>query len=990
MDLLKGLNEEQKEAVLATEGYVRVIAGAGSGKTKLLVSRYAYLVRDYGIDSANILCVTFTNKAAGEMKRRIRELIGPTYDTNLICTYHGFCARLLREDPEKLFLHKGFQIMDGAAQRAILEEIFQKYELKLDHSSFEKILKRIGEVKSGGAYVPRMCDPAPGNIMQHIAGMDDQITEDFLQRQKALCVLDFHDLLHYALYLLERDEEVRGKWQERLNYIMVDEFQDSSRREMKLVDLLSDRYRNLMIVGDPDQNIYEWRGSDVKLLVDFDKTHKGTKTVFLNRNYRSTPQILRCANVLIDKNEIRLKKDLYTASPAGTEVNHYHAKSDEEENEIIAETVKAFVGTGRYRYSDCAILYRSSFLSRMVEKKLVEAGIPYEIYGGVRFYQRMEVQDMIAYLRLIAYDDDTAFKRIVNTPRRKFGRAKMAALERIRDSGLSFFSEEGERSLFQALKENLSDPALRSSEVTGLLSLVEEMREKCGRMRISEIVKEVAVKSGYMRYIRELGDEERLENLMEFMRIASEFEASFGEDLSLSEFLCQIALQSAEGEEKERQAVKLMTIHAAKGLEFPIVFIVGLSEGVFPSAKSIEDRKRLGLEEERRLCYVAITRAKEHLFLMDSEGLSQNGMKKLPSRFLFEIGAKNYTRVGTIDEELARESRRYSSRLDLHLEENEERTVGDTVSHHVFGEGRIVSIDEKRGSYVVAFNGMERPRYISQSYFRDLPAEEEPLPVEEETASVHEEAPSEPPPVFVYPWEKHLRKDQNGQKKDVPVYVARDGRVAQNADDEDEEELPDEEDWQEDDDDFEIFVEEESFTVSEAFRDAKSFFADGTPDRAQVDKRLQGAREALRRSPLLEKGWQCLGVTDLGSPCGVCEACGRQIIRYVHHMHNALDGRTLDAGCVCAGRLEGNIDGARLREREFKRAGGRYSQQEPWNGVYGAPMRSHRITLYRCEGKEGWWYSVDDDDDNPPCATREEAIEKAFRLLERIRKPKKR
>lgn len=286
MDIFAKLNDKQLLAVKNTEGFVRVIAGAGSGKTKLLVSRYAYLVKEYGIDSANILCVTFTNKAAAEMKKRITKLIGPEYSTSLICTYHGFCARLIRENPEKLFLTKGFQIIDTWQQKTILEEIFQKYELKLDYANFQSIIKKITHKKQDLSYVPKMCTADEVQILSEIKDQDDKIIEDYLQRQKAIYSLDFTDLMSYALYLLENDEEVRNKWQERLNYIMVDEFQDSSITEMKLVDILSARYQNLMIVGDPDQNIYEWRGSDVRLLVDFDKTHPGKLEGDINKARR--------------------------------------------------------------------------------------------------------------------------------------------------------------------------------------------------------------------------------------------------------------------------------------------------------------------------------------------------------------------------------------------------------------------------------------------------------------------------------------------------------------------------------------------------------------------------------------------------------------------------------------------------------------------------------------------------------------------------------
>lgn len=275
MNLLSNLNDKQTLAIQNTEGYIRVIAGAGSGKTKLLVSRYAYLVKEYGIDSANILCVTFTNKAAAEMKKRITNLIGPEYSTSLICTYHGFCARLIRETPEKLFLTKGFQIIDTYQQKTLLEEIFAKHELKLDYANFQNILKKIASKKQDLSYVSKMCTANDVQILPEIKDQDDQIIEEYLQRQKAIYCLDFTDLMSYALYLLKNDEEVRTKWQEQLNYIMVDEFQDSSITEMQLIDILSDRYKNLMIVGDPDQNIYEWRGSDVKLLVDFEKKSFG-------------------------------------------------------------------------------------------------------------------------------------------------------------------------------------------------------------------------------------------------------------------------------------------------------------------------------------------------------------------------------------------------------------------------------------------------------------------------------------------------------------------------------------------------------------------------------------------------------------------------------------------------------------------------------------------------------------------------------------------
>lgn len=901
-DALEKLNDKQREAVLETEGYVRVIAGAGSGKTKLLVSRYAYLVQDYGIDSANILCVTFTNKAAGEMKRRIRTLIGEKYDMTLICTYHGFCNRLLRENPEKLFLNKQFQIIDVYQQKAILGDIYQKFELKLDYASFEFILHKMGAIKSKGDYVSKICNPEPCQILERIVTQDDKIIEEFLQIQKATYSLDFHDLISFATYLLENNAEIRGKWQERLNYIMVDEFQDSSSVEMKLVEILSDKYQNLMIVGDPDQNIYEWRGSDVKLLVDFDKNHEQTKTIILNQNYRSTPQILQCANTLIEKNQLRLKKDLFTRNDNGAPVIHIHSKDDFEEMNHVIENIQRLCGQENIRYSDVAILYRSSFLSRIAEKKLVEKNIPYEIFGGVKFYQRMEILDILAYLKLIVFDDDTSFKRIINTPRRKFGRAKMNLLDKLHDYGprehaqLDLFHMDQvpselhvRKSLYETLKTNLREKEFQRSDAAEFVEFIETIRKHMHTMHISEIVNLVTRESGYEKYIRELGDEERLDNLAEFKRISNEFEREFGENLSLEEFLQQIALQSGEDVEEDNDAVKLMTIHSSKGLEFPVVFILGFTEGVFPSSKTIEDRKNLGLEEERRLCYVAITRAEKYLFLMDSEGTSQDGMKKLCSRFLDEIGTNNYQRIGRISEELLRESRSHAAKINLGITDAEimtaGRKIGDTVNHHIFGTGVIEAIDEKRGNYTVKFENMPQPRNISKSYF-----EKEHEDIRKKYADSVEKTPLP---------KLEVKEEDRFPASELCFSI---GEIDYNDTDEDiiqtNHKL-----WNEDDS-----GEYEESTVDEGLSNEQ---------KRRLQELKDNSPNLWKHNEVPHSDWECVGVEDLGAPVGICEMCGYQIIRYAHHMEHK-NYRPLICGCVCAGKMEGNIAEAKRRETEFK------------------------------------------------------------------------
>lgn len=989
MNLFSNLNDKQTLAVQNTEGYVRVIAGAGSGKTKLLVSRYAYLVKEYGIDSANILCVTFTNKAAAEMKKRITNLIGPEYSTSLICTYHGFCARLIRENPEKLFLTKGFQIIDTWQQKTILEEIYAKYELKLDYASFQGFLKSIAMFKKNLDYVPKMCSPQKVQILEEIKDSKDQILEEYLQRQKAIYSLDFSDLMSYALYLLRNDKEVRNKWQERLNYIMVDEFQDSSQTEMQLVDILSDRFKNLMIVGDPDQNIYEWRGSDVKLLVDFDKSHPGTKTIILNQNYRSTPQILQCANTLIEKNELRLKKDLFTLSAEGAVVKHIHSKSEDDEVEKIVKEIKEIRLRGNMSYSDFAILYRSSFLSRIVERKFVEENIPYEIFGGVKFYQRMEIQDVVAYLRVIAFNDDLSFKRIINTPRRQFGRVRLAALETIRQNNdLSLFDQDNlsDKSLYEILKTHLGDPAFNGSGGAAFVSLIENMKNLKAAVKISELVNRVCVESGYEQYIRELGDEERLDNLAEFKRIANEFEKGFGEDVSLEEFLQQIALMSAEDTEKPCEAVKLMTIHASKGLEFPVVFAVGFSEGIFPSSKTIEERKQEGLEEERRLCYVAITRAQKNLYLMDSEGLSQQGIKKLPSRFLYEIGEDNYQRIGRISDELERESWGYINRLNREMIELPAPALDSEneplmLEHHIFGKGKVVSFDSKRKVYSVQFEGMSQPRSISAEYFNQK----------------HDLIPANMIPAIenIITSDKLIIREKNVI---VPKFSESDNSEYQTLPPYEEDMKTEEYEFLTEDkieepggieegEDIEIEVTEEP---DEDFKSDEEL----SPDLQNISDEL---REKLVNAPnhwddqnFPATGWICTGITDLGSPVGICQMCGYQIIRYVHHMYHPETGIRLGCGCVCAGKLEGDINKARKREAALKNRLQRKINftKKNWKrsakGHEYLKIKNHLIVIFHFKETNRWKFSIDNQFDKKVYNSRNECIECIFNVLEEL------
>lgn len=933
MDYLTLLNEKQIEAVENTEGYLRVIAGAGSGKTKLLVSRYAYLVKEYGIDPANILCVTFTNKAAGEMKRRVRSLIGQAYDTSLICTYHGFCVRVLREDIEKIFYPKEFQIIDKSQQKAILGEIYQRFELKLDHASFEKILQLIALKKSDRKYVEKMCCTDACQILPEIKNTDDRIIEEFLQHQKKIYAMDFNDLMYFTLDIFERCPEVLEKWQDILNYIQVDEFQDSSLNEMELIDLLSAKHKNLMIVGDPDQNIYEWRGSEVGLLVDFDKKHIPTKTVFLNQNYRSTPQILKCANTLIENNRFRLKKDLFTINSDGESVYHFHMKNEYAEADKIIETIQSVKKTTNCDFADFAVLYRSGFLSRIIEKKFTENGIPYEIYGGVKFYHRMEIQDILAYLRLIAFDDDLSFKRIINTPRRKFGRAKMQRLQLLNENG---------ESLFKTLKSNINDPAFSKSGAKDFVETIDGIRRNLKTTTLSECIEAICAESGYEKYIREFGDMERFENLSEFKRIAFEYENNFGEKVTLKEFINQISLQSEDNGEEDCDMVKLMTIHSAKGLEFPNVFVIGFSEGIFPSSKTIEERKEYGLEEERRLCYVAITRAEKRLYLLDSEGYIQNGKEKLPSRFLTEIGEDNYIRVGTISKELQESAVEYVASLCGEQSVKSVKEIGDTVTHSAFGEGKIVGYGKNKNSYRIKFDKLSSERDISADYFNK-------------------------------PQRKVLSSQQSQPAHDLKPESDYRPTFPKDKPDKDNSNVPD------------GYNKVDKITIPEIktiSSSSQSRETTETPD-------ILSSENLWKREDVTKTGWVCTGVIDLGAPVGVCEMCGHQIIRYVHNMYHP-DYGTLGVGCVCAGKMEGNIEKAKRREQDFKNKESRKEnfRNRKWktsknNNSY-IKIKDHLIVLYYNKSYDNWKYSIDNVFCTEVFKTREEAMYAAFEALENL------
>ncbi|WP_181350652.1 ATP-dependent helicase [Thalassobacillus sp. CUG 92003] len=716
-ELLGNLNDNQAAAVMATEGYYRVIAGAGSGKTRTLTHRYAFIVNELGIDPAHILCVTFTNKAAHEMRKRVKKLIGGEQDTGFITTYHGFCVRVLREDIHRLFYPKNFVILDVDDQKTILREIFEEMDLKLNDKTFKRILDKIGVLKGSTHYVQQMITRGEMPSADEAGDLDGQIIQRYLTKQKRVYGLDFDDLLNFTFVLFAQYQEVLEKWQERLFYVQVDEFQDSSGKQFELLQMLSNKHGNLFVVGDPDQTIYEWRGADPKFLVEFEAYFPAAETIILKRNYRSTPEILSVSNDLIRQNAFRVDKQMVTENPFGVKVTHFHGKHEQEEAKWVIHTIKRLVTENQAAYNEMAVLYRANYLSRFIEQELMNEGIDYTIFGGFKFFERMEIKDAIAHLRMVAQADDLAFSRIVNKPKRQIGKKRMQFLrERAQSDGLS---------LYETLKRYQDHARLNGTGAAPFIQAIESLRERRESLHVSELLQEAMQRTGYEAYLREDGDQERLDNIAELLNSIVQYEQTLGEDLELEAYLQMLTLYTDHDRDDRRNTVKLMTIHTAKGLEFPYVFLVGLSERVLPNERALRDRKERALEEERRLAYVAMTRAEQELFITESEGFQNGGQRKYPSRFIFEVDETLYQRVGELDEELEQEAKAFirSAYHDPSSEQSARQfSVGARVIHPVFGEGTVEAIDEKTNTYQIFFDGLKAPRPISRNFKKLEPA----------------------------------------------------------------------------------------------------------------------------------------------------------------------------------------------------------------------------------------------------------------------------
>ncbi len=706
MKLLEGLNDAQIEAVTSTEGYVRVVAGAGSGKTKALASRFAYLVTELGILPGNILCVTFTNKAAGEMRQRIHNLTGDR-DTGFINTFHGFCVSVLQEDSHAVGYPKSFLVLDNSDINDMLKIIYEERGLTLRDMTFGSARDMIEMQKciDRPDYYLDMIRMSPDTLREkYLTAKDakDIIFYGYLYQEKKCFGLDYNDLIKFTLYIFKENEDIRRKWQERLEYIMIDEFQDIDPLQYELMEVLAAYHKNLFIVGDPDQTIYTWRGANVRYLLDFDTRFAPAKTVLMTKNYRSTPEIIDTVNSLIDKNKVRIRKDLEAVLPHGPKTVCHLADTSEKEAAWIAGEMRRLAGEG-VPLGDMTVLYRAHYVTRSIEDALRKAEIPYAIYSGVQFYERAEIKDALSYLRMIAMKDDISFRRIANNPKRNLGEKRMRFLEKV--------SESQGITLYEALRQNLDNEIMRGTKAAQFVHLVEFWSGAYEGRAVSEVLTELLDKSGYEEMLRTEGSQERLDNLAELRQSIFEYETTCGEEVFLQDYLNHVALFTNSDTAEHPDRVKLMTVHAAKGLEFPYVFLCGMSEGIFPSRK-IETEA--GMEEERRLAFVAMTRAEKALYITESGGRNFDGSPRFPSRFIFDIDEKHLAFTHPVEEGLVKRTREYTEIKNRFFKDRSDLyAVGQRIRHSVFGEGTIEGIDTERGAYMVKFDDMKTSRSIS-------------------------------------------------------------------------------------------------------------------------------------------------------------------------------------------------------------------------------------------------------------------------------------
>ncbi|RCW49215.1 MULTISPECIES: DNA helicase PcrA [unclassified Halanaerobium] len=687
-DILAGLNKEQKRAVKYKDGPLLILAGAGSGKTRVLTHRIAYLIDKYRVPAENILAVTFTNKAADEMKERVKKIVGQKNKRLLVSTFHSFCVQILRREAEKLGYKNNFVIFDTLDQKKLLKEIIKDKNLDTKKTKPAAVLNNI----SGSKNELKSPEKALLTADSFFAKLSADIYKEYQKRLKNNNAVDFDDLIMLTVKLFENYPAVLEYYQQRFKYILVDEYQDVNTAQYELVKLLSDKYKNICVVGDPDQGIYGFRGADIRNILNFEVDYPEAEVIKLEQNYRSKENILKAAQSVIKNNLSRKEKNLWTDRGEGSKLELYEAENEKDEADFICKKVEELKKEGSYNYNDIAVLYRTNSQSRPFEDMLMKYGIPYQIVGGVRFYERMEIKDLMAYLRVIYNPSDNInLLRIINRPRRGIGEGTVSKL---RD-----YAEKENISLYEAGLQADNITALTGvylKRIKTFFELMEELRKKQDKMALSMLVDKVLDRSGYRKNLQEENTadaESRLENIEELFSVIDEYMKQ-SSDNNLGGFLEEVTLMSdVDSMEDEKSTLTLMTIHSAKGLEFPVVFLVGMEDGIFPHSNSLYERD--GLEEERRLCYVGMTRAEDKLYLSRAKLRLRFGEREMnpPSQFLAEIPSELLKTGEDQKTDIEDKKENYTAKNPP-----AEYVIGQKIVHPRWGIGIVISIKENKGT----------------------------------------------------------------------------------------------------------------------------------------------------------------------------------------------------------------------------------------------------------------------------------------------------
>ena len=716
------LNPEQKEAVFHYEGPLLILAGAGSGKTRVLTHRVAWLIEEKQVNPWNIMAITFTNKAAGEMRDRVETMLGGALGGVWVATFHSTCVRILRRYIDRIGFGTNFTIYDGDDQKTIIKEICKRFQIdtKLyrERFFFAAISAAKDELLSPDDYAKQVHGDTR---KQKVA----EVYREYQKQLRASNALDFDDLIFRTVELFQKDAEVLEQYQDRFRFIMVDEYQDTNTAQFKLVSLLAAKYRNLCVVGDDDQSIYRFRGANIQNILSFEEVYPDAKVIRLEQNYRSTQNILTAANEVICHNEGRKEKKLWTANGDGDKVRFRQFLNGFEEAEYVAGMISRKVGAGKWRYGDCAVLYRTNAQSRMFEEKFLFANVPYKIVGGINFYGRKEIKDVLAYLKTIENGrDDLAVRRIINVPKRGIG---ATTINRVQE-----YANTEDMSFYDALRVAGTIPGVGKSvaKLDGFVQMIQTMRSKQPYYSVKELIEDVLEQTEYRKELMAEGTEEaldRLANIDELLNKAASY-AEHADNPSLGGFLEEVALVAdIDNLEEDADHVVMMTLHSAKGLEFPVVFMVGMEDGMFPSYMSISSEDAADLEEERRLCYVGITRAKETLILTSARQRMVRGEihYNRVSRFIEDIPkevlAENETANAQPKEKKERpETKAHAAyrqmretfktkafaqpQVEAKKEGGLSYDVGDRVRHIKFGVGSVTDIREGGRDYEVTVN----------------------------------------------------------------------------------------------------------------------------------------------------------------------------------------------------------------------------------------------------------------------------------------------